>query len=61
MSQIIENMLDIIKKWWFRKWSSWIVDKEYLKHPALNMGKIIILKRTSNDGLIQLKTIKEKL
>lgn len=54
-------MLNIIKKWWFRKWSNWAVDKEYLKYPALNMGKIIILKRTSNDGLIQLKTIKEKL
>jgi hypothetical protein len=53
-------MLDIIKKWWFRKWSDWTIDKEYLKYPAINMGKTIILRRTSNDGLIQLKTIKEK-
>lgn len=52
-------MLNIIKKWWFREWSDWIIDREYLKYPALDRDKVIILRSTSNDGLIKFKKIEE--
>jgi len=42
-------MKDYIIKWWRRSWSNWAIDYE---------GEWkIILKRTSNDGLIEFKTI----
>jgi len=42
-------MKDSIKKWWNREWSNWEID--YIVHWK------IIIKRTSNDGLIEFKTI----
>jgi len=44
-------MRDYISKWWNRKWSNW----EYYSKSEWNF--CIILKRTSNDGLIQFKRI----
>lgn len=48
-----------IKKWWNREWSNW---REYdvvntYRSDRL-IGKEIILKRTSNDGLCQTKLVK---
>ena len=42
-------MRDFINKWWNRTWSNWEV--EYYGDWK------IIIKRTSNDGLIEFKTI----
>ena len=44
-------MIDDIKKWWNRKWSNWEFDSKS------EWNYYIILKRTSNDGLIQFKKI----
>jgi hypothetical protein len=48
-------MRDKIKKWWNRTWGSW---KE-VQRIAYADGEVrsIILKRTSNDGLVQLKKV----
>jgi hypothetical protein len=45
-------MRDRIKKWWYRTWSNWVVDTKS------EWYFYIILKRTSNDGLIEFKKIK---
>jgi len=42
-------MRDAISKWWNREWSNWEV------HYEGNWK--VILKRTSNDGLIEFKSI----
>lgn len=42
-------MIDDIKKWWNRTWSDWTID-------YYGDWKVI-LKRTSNDGLIEFKTV----
>ena len=46
-------MKDLIKKWWNRKWGTW----EEIQTLTYHTGEIsaVILKRTSNDGLIQIK------
>jgi hypothetical protein len=45
-------MRDTIKKWWNRTWSNWeIVYENYSNF-------YIVLKKTSNDGLIKYKKIK---
>jgi hypothetical protein len=52
-------MLDLIKKWWNRKWSNWeeyqIITKTF---GGREIGKDLILKRVSSDGNIQYKKIK---
>jgi hypothetical protein len=50
-------MLDKIKKWWNREWSKWNVEREYFSWSKLRT--YIVLKRTSNDGLIEFKTIEK--
>jgi hypothetical protein len=47
-------MRDAISKWWNRKWSNWEIDSER------EWNWYIILKRTSNDGLIQFKRIEKQ-
>ena len=47
-------MIDYVKKWWKRKWSNWEYDSES------HWNYYIILKRTSNDGLIEFKKIDKK-
>jgi len=42
----------IIKKWWNREWSNWEFYYESKWH------YFIVLKRISNDGLIQFKKVK---
>lgn len=44
-------MRDYVSKWWNRKWSNW--EFEYKSE----WNFYIVLKRTSNDGLIQYKKI----
>jgi len=51
-------MLDEIKKWWNRKWSNWEIEREYFSWA--NFTTCIVLKRTSNDGLIEFKEVKKK-
>ena len=47
-------MIDDIKKWWNRTWSNW----EFVSESQF--GYYIILKKTSNDGLIKFKKIKTR-
>ena len=47
-------MRDIIKKWWNRTWSNWEVDSKS------EWDWYIVLRRTSNDGLIQFKKVYKK-
>jgi len=49
-------MKDSIKKWWNRKWGNW----EHIQDLTNYSGELsgIILKRTSNDGLVQIKKIR---
>jgi hypothetical protein len=49
-------MKDLIKKWWNRKWGNW----EHIQDLTYSTGELsgIILKRTSNDGLVQFKKIR---
>lgn len=47
-------MRDTIKKWWNRTWSNW--EFEYENY----WNFYIILKKTSNDGLIKYKKIKTR-
>ena len=52
-------MKDLIKKWWNRKWSDWQEDREVTKTlDGREIGKYLVLKRVSNDGIVQLKKIK---
>jgi len=51
-------MLDTIKKWWNRKWSNWEIEREYFSE--VNFNFYIVLKSTSNDGLIRFKELKKK-
>lgn len=44
-------MIDVILKWWNRTWSDW----EYYTKSQWNF--YIILKKTSNDGLVKFKKI----
>ena len=46
-------MIDDIKKWWNRNWTNW----EFESRSEWNW--YVILRRTSNDGLIQFKKIKK--
>ena len=46
-------MIDYIRKWWNREWSYWEVDT------ISQWNYYIILKRYSNDGLIQFKKVKK--
>jgi hypothetical protein len=49
-------MKDSIKKWWNRKWSNW----EHIQDLTYSTGELsgVILKRTSNDGLVQIKKVR---
>jgi len=49
-------MRDFIKKWWNRKWGNW----EHVQDLIYSNGQIsgVIIKRTSNDGLVQFKKIR---
>ena len=49
-------MKDLIKKWWNREWGDW----ELIQSLTYDNGEIsaVIIKRTSNDGLIQIKKIR---
>jgi hypothetical protein len=54
-------MTDKIKKWWNRKWSNWEIHRDDFKYDInrdIDWKKITTLKRTSNDGLIEYKTVK---
>lgn len=51
-------MLDEIKKWWNRKWSNWEIEREYFSWSDFNY--YVVLKSTSNDGLIRFKELKKK-
>lgn len=44
-------MKDYISKWWNRTWSNWELDSKN------KWNYYIILKRSSNDGLVQYKKI----
>jgi hypothetical protein len=48
-------MKDLISKWWNREWSSWEIEREY--NSWRDFKNYIVLKRVSNDGLIQFKLI----
>jgi hypothetical protein len=49
-------MLDTIKKWWNRKWSDWEPYEIWETYFRDNLSKKhLVLKRTSNDGLIEYK------
>lgn len=51
-------MKDTILKWWNRKWSNWEQDSVGQKYYTLSPKEhYIILKRTSNDGLVQYKKV----
>ena len=51
-------MKDLILKWWNREWSNWELDHNGQDYFTLsNKNYYIVLKRTSNDGLIQFKKI----
>lgn len=51
-------MKDLISKWWNREWSNWEIDSEGQNYYTLaNKEYYIVLKRTSNDGLVQFKKI----
>jgi hypothetical protein len=49
-------MKDRIKKWWNREWGNW----EHVQNVTYRDGEIwyIVLKRTSDDGLMQLKEVR---
>jgi hypothetical protein len=47
-------MIDDIKKWWNRTWSDWEIESRS------EWNWYIILRRTSNDGLVQFKKIKKQ-
>ena len=49
-------MKDLIKKWWNREWGKW----EHVQYLTYSTGELsgVILKRTSNDGLVQIKKIR---
>ena len=49
-------MLDKIKKWFYREWTNWEVQEESFSYSTYNY--YIILRSTSNDGLIRFKKIK---
>lgn len=51
-------MLDKIKKWWNREWSNWGIEREYFSWS--DYSAYIVLKSTSNDGLIRFKELKKK-
>ncbi len=54
-------MLDKINKWWNRKWSNWEILKEDYKYDInrqTDWKMITTLRRISNDGLIEYKTIR---
>lgn len=52
-------MKDRIKKWWNRKWTNWehydTIDTKIIERV---IHRDLILKRVSNDGLVELKKIK---
>ena len=51
-------MKNLILKWWNREWSNWVLDHEGQKYYTLaNKEYYIVLKRTSNDGLVKYKKI----
>jgi purine nucleoside permease len=51
-------MIDKLKKWWNRKWGNWKLDSVGQKYYTQSDNKhYIILKRTSNDGLVEFKRI----
>ena len=61
LCQALLIMIDTIKKWLFRKWGNWEIYKEHHKTDInyKKNGRIITtLKRTSNDGKVQYKTVK---
>ena len=49
-------MRDRIKKWWNREWGNWELVQNLTYHN--DELSAIILKRTSNDGLIQFKKVR---
>jgi hypothetical protein len=51
-------MKDTILKWWNREWSNWELDSQgQTFHTLADKGYYIILKRTSNDGLVEYKKV----
>lgn len=52
-----DKMRDLLLKWWNRTWSNWEQDREYFSWDTYST--YIVLKRVSNDGLIQFKVIKK--
>jgi hypothetical protein len=51
-------MKDTILKWWNREWSNWELDSQGQTYYTLaDKGYYIILKRTSNDGLVEYKKV----
>lgn len=55
--------LDSISKWWNRKWSNWEYDGIQNVYSSEDWNKLPhttyeIYKRTSNDGLVQIKKVK---
>lgn len=54
-------MLDKINKWWNRKWSNWEIFKEDYKYDInrnTDWKRITTLRRISNDGLIEYKSVR---
>ena len=54
-------MRDTIQKWWNRKWSNWEVYKEDYKYDInkhIDWKIITTLRRISNDGMIEYKTVR---
>jgi len=53
-------MIDRILKWLNREWSNWELDSQGQKYYSLpDKEYYIILKRTSNDGLVEFKKVKK--
>ncbi len=51
-------MKNLILKWWNREWSNWELYHEAQDYfTTANKNYYVVLKRTSNDGLVQFKKI----
>ena len=48
--------IDKIKKWYNRAWSEWVFDYDV----TWTIPEAIVLKRTSNDGLVEYKRVYKK-
>lgn len=52
-------MLDLIKKWWNRKWSDFTFDskEDVLDNKSRRIYSIMIYKSVSNDGLVRFRKV----